>query len=49
MENYTSLKVKPDIKKALKIKSTKVDLTLRNLTDNTIREKLVEEGNLSNG
>ena len=49
MENYFSLKVKPDIRKTLKIKLAKEDLTLRDLTDNIIREKSFEEDDLSNG
>ncbi|GAG65331.1 unnamed protein product [marine sediment metagenome] len=49
MENYVSLKVRPDIKKALKIKSAKEDLNLRDLTKRIIREGLIEEDDLSNG
>ena len=49
MENYASLKVRPDIRKALNIESGKKDLNLRDLTDIVIRKRLVEECDLSNG
>lgn len=46
MEEYVSLKVKLDIRKALRIKSAKEDLHMRDLTDKILREKLIEEGDL---
>ena len=49
MENYSNLKVRPDIRKALNIESGKEDLNLRDLTDIIIRKRLIEEGDLSNG
>ena len=49
MENCVSLKVKPDIRKALKIKSAKEDLNLRGLTYRIIRKRLIEEKDLLNG
>lgn len=49
MENYASLKVRLDIRKALNIESGKEDLNLRDLTDIVSRKRLVEEDNLSNG
>jgi len=49
MEKYVTIKVKPDVKRALKIKSAKEDLTMRALVDRIMRAKLIEEGDLSNG